>query len=218
MSPNCILYILPLHSSSTIDCLSVWVPLPSFPLSFISLESLQQRQSLPLGHPHFILWLDKRNASSTCFFFSSLYTLSLAYTLFSANIVKEMFKIRSRKHSQPLPSAAPSAVPEKDLLDFSFLTAPTNIVESFSDDLLSQFEPKPDLKVTEPITQQLDIQQNVSALSEWGLWWCYTSKVNVRTMSSPRSLTMIQHQQAIKRLQPLRLNCLTSQLIFICSS
>lgn len=77
-----------------------------------------------------------------------------------------MFKIRSRKQSQPLPSVVPPVVPEKDLLDFSFLTTPTNIVESFSDDLLSQFEPKPEVKVTEPITQQLDIQQNVSPLSE----------------------------------------------------
>ncbi|KAI8575380.1 hypothetical protein K450DRAFT_284409 [Umbelopsis ramanniana AG] len=70
-----------------------------------------------------------------------------------------MFKIRSRKQSQPIPSAAPIMVPEKDLLDFSFLTTPTNIVESFSDDLLSQFEPKPIPKATEPITRQLDIQQ-----------------------------------------------------------
>ncbi|KAI9290170.1 hypothetical protein BC943DRAFT_355988 [Umbelopsis sp. AD052] len=48
-------------------------------------------------------------------------------------------------------------VPEKDLMDFSFLTTPTNLVESFSDDLLSQFEPKP--IVTEPIARQLEIQQ-----------------------------------------------------------
>ncbi|KAH8553398.1 hypothetical protein BGW37DRAFT_259754 [Umbelopsis sp. PMI_123] len=72
-----------------------------------------------------------------------------------------MFKIRSRKHSQPLPSTTPLVVPQKDLLDFSFLTTPANIVESFSDELLSQFEPKYKTTVTEPIVRQQEVQEQV---------------------------------------------------------
>ncbi|GAB5589015.1 hypothetical protein Unana1_03915 [Umbelopsis nana] len=65
-----------------------------------------------------------------------------------------MFKIRSRRHTTPPPSTPPSRCNEAGLLDFPLLTNPTNIVESFSEELINHFDNKRDTMIADPITVQ----------------------------------------------------------------
>jgi hypothetical protein len=73
-----------------------------------------------------------------------------------------MFKIKSRRASQPLPTTPPTVA---NIVDLSILTTPTSIIESFSDDLLKQFDYKRSTIIDVPYCNEVQIDRNALFLA-----------------------------------------------------